>query len=82
MAGDTAAIIQVIDICIVWDRSVRGPGVLNIPPTSYLAPNCLHWIKCPRSKNQEQGKYHGGWKIWVSSVIIAKLVEKRELMAQ
>ena len=41
MAGDTAAIIQVIDICIVWDRSVRGPGVLNIPPTSYLAPNCL-----------------------------------------
>lgn len=42
MAGDTAAIIQVIDICIVSDRSVRGPGVLNIPPTSYLAPNCLH----------------------------------------
>ena len=38
MAGDTAAIIQVIDICIVSDRSVRGPGVLNIPPTSYLAP--------------------------------------------
>ena len=37
MAGDTAAIIQVIDICIVSDRSVRGPGVLNIPPTSYLA---------------------------------------------
>ena len=46
MAGDTAAIIQVIDICIVSDRSVRGPGVLNIPPTSYLAPHCLHWIKC------------------------------------
>lgn len=42
MAGDTAAIIQVIDICIVSDRSVRGPGVLNIPPTSYLAHNCLH----------------------------------------
>ena len=42
MAGDTAAIIQVIDICIVSDRSVRPPGVLNIPPTSYLAPNCLH----------------------------------------
>ena len=42
MAGDTAAIIQVIDICIVSDRSVRGPGVLNIPPTSYLARNCLH----------------------------------------
>ena len=47
MAGDTAAIIQVIDICIVSDRSVRGPGVLNIPPTSYLAPHCLHWMKCP-----------------------------------
>ena len=41
-ACDTAAIIHVIDICIVSDRSVRGPGVLNIPPTSYLARNCLH----------------------------------------
>ena len=58
MAGDTAAIIQVIDICIVSDRSVRGPGVLNIPPTSYLARNCLHSFtsldRCTRKGSQLQ----------------------------
>lgn len=36
MAGDTAAIIQVIDICIVSDRSVRV--LVCVKYTTYFIP--------------------------------------------